>query len=123
MQNDKLREFSASHLSENFQDNIGVHENELFFNCTFNKLNGAVLKDCDLMNSKFITSKLRDALGFTLTLNCHSFKGVEFSEELFDMMLALLVISKGNDEKRKQLVEVIGANKFSKLKRLLKAIE
>lgn len=123
MFNTNLREFSEKHISENFESISGVHENKLFFDCAFNKLNGVVLKDCDLMNSRFLTTRIKDALGLTLTLDCHSFKDVQFSEELFDMMLALLTISKGNDEKRKKLVEVIGPLKYYKLKRLLRAIE
>ena len=118
-----MRQFSRTHISENCSENKGVHENELFFDCTFNKLNGLTLKDCDLNRSKFVTKSLRDALGLTLTLDCHSFSNVEYSEELFDMMLALLTMTKGNDEKRSQLIEVIGQKKYQALNRLLKATE
>ncbi len=119
----RLRQFSGTHISEDCHELTGDHENELFYGCTFHRLKGLTLKDCDLSNSRFTTKSVRDALGLTLSLNCHSFYGVEFSEELFDMMLGLLIMSKGNDDKRSALIEIVGEKKYQALSRLLKAYE
>ncbi len=112
---DKLRDFKATHIDENLEGISGLHENELFHNCTFKKLRGLTLKDCVLSKSKFTTDDIRDALGFTLTLDCLSFHRVEFSELLFDLFLVLAIKSKGNDEKRKKLVDVIGKERVLEL--------
>lgn len=118
-----LRDFSAFHLDKDCTGITGHHKNELFFNCTFKKLNGLVLEDCDLNQSKFETDDLRDALNFTLTLNCHSFAGVEYSPLLFDLFLLMAIKSKGNDEKREKLLDVIGRERAEKLLRVLKHLE
>lgn len=119
----RLREFDKVHIGEDCSLLSGCHENSLFFDCTFTNLNGLTLKDCDLNHSRFTTETIRDALGFTLTLGCHSFKGVEFSPLLFDLMLCLLTMSKGNDGKRRQLIDVIGAKRYEALMRVLNVVE
>jgi hypothetical protein len=101
----------------------GLHNKELFFNCTFNNLNGLSLIDCDLNRSAFTTDKVEDALGFTLTLGCRSFQDVTFSELLFDLMLCLLIKSKGNTEKRKQLINLMGRSKVATLLKTLERLE
>lgn len=118
-----LRHFNQTHIDEDCRDITGSHYNELFFNCAFDKLNGLVLQDCDLNQSQFLTSKVEDALGFTLTLNCHSFKDVTLSPLLFDLMLILLVMSKSNDAKREALLDVIGRRRAEALLRLLERVE
>jgi len=123
MKNDVLKSFKKQYISEELQEITGIHENELFFDCTFHKLSGLTLKNCDLNQSRFTTKRVRDALGLTLTLDCHSFSGVEFSPELFDMMLALLTLSKGNDSKKEKLVDIIGQKKYTSLYKLLKVNE
>jgi len=118
-----LRKWFETHIEEDCSEMSGTHENGLFFGCQFRKLNNLTLKDCDLNRSEFTTEDVREALGFTLTLNCHSFAGVKYSPLLFDLMLMLLVSTEGNDEKRVKLLEVLGKDRYLKLKRILKALE
>lgn len=120
---DHLHTFTEEHIFEDCRDLTGVHENGLFFGCEFDKLNGLTLKDCDLNRSNFKTDSVRDALGFTLSLSCMSFRNVTFSPLLFDLMLSLLCMSAGNDEKREQLKTVIGPERAEALLRVLKATE
>jgi hypothetical protein len=98
----------AVHIDEDCRSLKGHHTGDVFANCTFEDLNGLTLERCDLSRSKFVTSKLKDALNFTLTLNCLSFNQVEMSELLFDLLLCMLLKTKGNTEKRRKLVDVIG---------------
>jgi hypothetical protein len=121
--NEALHQFSKVSIDENCEVISGHHENELFFNCTFKKLNGLTLKDCDLNRSTFKTSDVRDALNFTMTLNCHSFNNVSFSPLLFDLMLVLLLKTNGNTEKRQALIEVIGKERVIELLQELKSLE
>lgn len=118
-----VRQFSERHIDEDCEGITGHHENGLFFNCTFRKLSGLTLKDCDLNGSAFLTDRLRDALGFTLTLNCHSFDNVEYSPLLFDLFLLMAYKSKGNDDKREKLLDVIGRERAEKLLEILKRLE
>jgi hypothetical protein len=114
---------SSVHIDENCEDLTGHHKGAVFYNCLFKKLNGLVLEGCDLNRSQFLTDNISDALGFTLTLNCHSFDNVEFSPLLFDLFLCLILKSKGNVEKRKRLLDVIGHERASHLLTLLKDLE
>jgi hypothetical protein len=119
----KVHEFSSITIDSDGQGVSGLHDNELFFNCVFKKLNGLTLKNCDLNGSKFITDDLRDALGFTLTLDCHSFSNVEYSELLFDLFLLMAYKSKGNDVKREKLLDVVGKERAEKLLNILAWLE
>jgi hypothetical protein len=119
----KVHEFSSITIDSDCQGVSGLHDNELFFNCVFKKLNGLTLKNCDLNGSKFITDDLRDALGFTLTLDCHSFSNVEYSELLFDLFLLMAYKSKGNDVKREKLLDVVGKERAEKLLNILAWLE
>lgn len=98
-------------------------ENSLLFNCTLKDLRNLTLKNCDLNRSSFVTDKVSDALGFTLTLDCGSFNNVEYSPLLFDLLLYLLTTTKGNDEKREQLVGLLGKGKTDAFERLLRNVE
>jgi hypothetical protein len=118
-----LRDFNSIHMGEDCSNLSGVHENELFFGCKFNKLAGLTLSNCVLDHSTFETASIRDALGFTVTLDCHSFSGVELSPLVFNLMLSLLLMTKGNDEQREQIEQVIGKEKVAAFRRLLKVIE
>lgn len=118
-----LRAFNASHIDEDNTSLSGMHENELFFNCTFDKLNGLTLKDCVLSHSKFTTNNIKDALGFTLTLDCFNFKDVEFSPLLFDLYLLMAIQSSGNTEKRKKLIEILGKDRVVELLGMLSRAE
>ncbi len=116
---ESLREFNQVHIDEDCRGLSGTHTNELFFNCVFDKLSGLNLVDCDLNESKFKTSSIQDALGFSMTLDCFSFKGVEYSPLLFDLLVVLMSLTHGNDEKRRKLVDVIGPEKMQAMKRVL----
>jgi len=111
--------YGKVHLDEDCRELTGTFENERFFNCTFDKLGGLSLINCDLNKSKFKTSSIKDALGFTVTLDCQSFTGVELSPFLLDLALALLTMTKGNQEKLRQLRTVIGEQKYDSMRRLL----
>lgn len=119
----RLREFRDVHINEDCSEASGLHEDELFYECVFRDLTDLTLKDCDLNGSRFTTDKLREALGFTMTLGCHSFTDVEFSPLLFDLFLCMAYLSKGNDEKREKLLDVIGRERASTLLRRLKGID
>jgi hypothetical protein len=119
----KLREFNAVHIEEDCSNLTGMHDNELFFGCTFKNLNGLTLKDCDLNSSTFSVESISGSLGFTMTLGCHSFSDVEYSPLLFDLFLVLATMTRGNDEKREKLKDVIGRDRYEKLTRILKATE
>lgn len=118
-----LRNFSEMHIKEDCRQLTGKHSNGLFYGCEFEHLNGLTLEDCDLNASTFSTEKIKDALGFTLSLQCLSFRGVEFSPLLFDLFLTLATLSVGNDEKREKLKEVIGRERYEALYRILQGTE
>ncbi len=114
---DSLHSFKEEHIKEDCRDLTGVHDNGLFFRCEFEKLNGLTLQGCDLNGSKFKTESVMDALGFTLTLSCLSFKNVEFSPLLFDLFLSLATLS------AEKLLDVIGRDRVAAILRLLRATE
>jgi hypothetical protein len=116
--------FVATHIDQDLTGGwLGHHENELFFNCKLKDVRGAVLKDCKLQSSAFVTDSLEDLLGITLTLDCGSFANVEFSPLVFDAMLMLLIKTKGNVEKRKKLIEVLGEARVRELLWAFKGLE
>lgn len=102
-------------IEQNCTEMTGTHEGKLFYGCTFKKLNDLTLKNCDLNQSKFTTDQIEDMLNFTITLNCLSFSNVELSPLIFDMILMLLIKSKGNTEKRKSLISVLGRERVLEL--------
>jgi hypothetical protein len=118
-----LVDFQLRHIDEDCESIEGFHEKELFFNCVFKNLNGLTLKDCDLNKSKFLTDRVEDALGFTLTLDCNSFQDVEYSELLFDLLLVLIAKTKGNTEKRRKIVDILGKNRVLELLQSLSSLE
>jgi hypothetical protein len=118
-----LRNFTEEHIGEDCSSVTGRHTNALYFECEFKKLNGLTLEQCDLNRSKFTPATLRDALNFTVTLNCFSFKNVELNDIAFDSILMLLTLTKGNDDKRRTLAEVIGLERYTQLLRIAKVLE
>jgi hypothetical protein len=119
-----LREFSAIHIDENCENLTGFHENALFYNCTFRNLRGLTLKDCVLTKSKFLTDKVEDALGFTISIgDCLSFADVEYSPLLFDMNLLMLIKTAGNTEKREALIKLLGRDRVHELLTKFKSLE
>lgn len=118
-----MRTFSEIHIDEDVRDLSGSFDNALFYNCTFGPLNNLELTNCVLDKSTFTETDPARMLGFTVTLDCHSFSGVELSPEAFDLICMLLVKTKGNIHKRKAIIEhVVGhegsARYLSKLKDL-----
>jgi hypothetical protein len=121
---ESLRQFAGVHIDEDCAEMHSVQfDNHLFHGCVFDDLRGLTLKDCVLDRSKFKTDSVRKALGFTLTLDCHSFKDVQFSPLLIDLLLYLLTTTKGNDEKREQVVGLLGKERVHAFERLLKGVE
>jgi len=120
---ESLREFDDTHIRKDCRSLTGDHTNELFFGCVFEKLAGLTLRDCDLNRSEFNTESVRDALGFTLSLQCLSFRNVKFSPLLFDLFMCLAAMSAGNDEKRAKLRDVVGPERFDALMRVLRNVE
>ena len=119
-----LSEFAATHIDQDLTGVwLGHHENELLFNCKFKDVRGAVLKDCKLQHSAFVTDSLEDLLGLTVTLDCGSFANVELSELVFDAMVMLLIKTKGNTEKRRKLIEVLGEDRVRELLTALRNLE
>lgn len=119
-----LRDFSEKHIDETMQGVAGREfDNALFFNCVFDDIKGTTFKHCDLNHSTFKTDKIEDLLGATITLDCNSFGNVELSPLIFDLILVLLTKSRGNTEKRKQLVEVLGRERVLELLTQMKDLE
>jgi hypothetical protein len=114
-----MRNFDEEHIHEDCSDFTGVHDNGLFYDCEFNSLTGLTLLNCDLNRSRFTTESVRSALGFAMTLSCLSFRGVEYSELLFDLFLSLATLTTGNDSKREALKDVIGRDRHAAIVRVL----
>lgn len=86
-------------------------------------LAGATLKDCVLRGTRLDITKAADVLNFTVTLNCHSFNNVELSDYLFDLYLVLLLKTKGNTEKRRKLIDIIGKDRVYSILKELEQLE
>jgi hypothetical protein len=118
------RNFSESHIDEDLSELTGFHEGALFYNCKFRNLRGLTLKDCVLSQSSFTTDKLEEAMGFTFTVgNCNTFRDVEYSEYLFDLLLIMMIQTAGNTEKRKKLIDVVGRKKVYETLRQFKTLD
>lgn len=115
-----LREFNNTMIDKEVVAAGKTFTNWLFYNCTFRSVAGLSLTNCVLDRSRFLVDRISDALGFTLTLNCFSFSDVEYSELLFDLLLYLLTTTKGNDEKREKITQILGVDKMQKFERVLK---
>ena len=118
-----LRAFAEQHIDEDLTKTTADFDNALLFNCKFDNLRGRTFKNCDLNHSEFLTDKLEDLLDFTLTLNCGSFENVRLSEMVFDVLLLLIYKTKGNDSKRRKLLNVIGKEKAEALLKQLALLE
>lgn len=119
----QLRLFDETHIHEDCSTMTGMHNNGLFYDCEFKQLRGLSLLNCALNGSRFTTDSIKDALDFSLTLNCFSFENVEYSELLFDLLITLCSMSKGNDEKRSKLAGVIGEGRLHAIQCVLKGVE
>lgn len=81
------------------------------------------MSNCDLSESKFTTDDIRDMMNFTVTINCHSARNVEYSDLMFDMFLIMMAKTKGNDEKRDKLLDIVGREKAEKIFKLISRLE
>jgi hypothetical protein len=118
-----LRAFAEQHIDEDLTNADRDFDNALLFNCKFDNLRGRTFKNCDLNRSEFLTDRIEDLLGFTITLDCHSFGNVTLSETIFDAILLLLYKTRGNDSKRRKLLEIIGKEKVEALLKQLGTLE
>src|SRR5574343_302204 len=122
--NNTSRQFSEINISADCLNFSDVYkENGLFFDCIFEDLNNASLVRCDLNKSKIKPRTLKDILNVTVTLNCHTFKGVELNELCFDSILTLLCLTEGNELKKQKLISIIGEKKFAAYKKIIGDIE
>lgn len=111
-----LGEYKAYHIDEDLTSGaLGVRENELFFNCTLKDLRNTTLKNCNMQHSRVLTDDPKDALGLTVTLDCKTFQDVELSPMVFDLLLVLLLKTKGNLERRKKLLDLVGKDRVKEI--------
>lgn len=110
-------------ISHNCETLKGHFVNEIFYDCTFKDLQNLTLDRCVLNKCRFLTDTIEEARGFTLTLNCNSFRNVEFSPLLFDLFLCMALKSSGNEEKRRKLIDVVGRERVIELLTALKDLD
>jgi hypothetical protein len=110
-------------ISQNCEDLKGHFKDEIFYDCTFKDLQGLTLDNCVLNKCRFLTDTIEEARGFTLTLNCNSFRNVEYSPLLFDLFLCMALKSAGNVDKRQKLLEVIGKDRAIEILTALKDLD
>jgi hypothetical protein len=79
----------------------------LLYGCKLENLRGTLLAHCCLAESQIAPRTIEDMVGFTVTLDCFSWKDVQLNELALDLMLYLLTLGKGNDEKRAMLKRMI----------------
>lgn len=111
-----MSKFAKIHSGEIFDKAPAPADNEFFYDCVFNKLNGAVLKNCKLFGSRFAMTRPKDIIGLTVTMDCDSFSNLELSPEVFDYLLLLMCRTKGNKQKRLDIIEkVVGHDRAFQL--------
>lgn len=112
-----LRTFSATHIDETFEIITGLHENALFYNCTFHNVRNARFINCDLNQSRFVSTNPEDFMGLVVSLDCFTFGNIELSEPALLCLLAMLLKTKGNTAIRKSVLASLDHHKmFSLLK-------
>lgn len=119
-----FRAFREKHIDELFEEVPAPKRNVEFYDCTFNKLGGAVLENCSLSGCKFAMTDPADIIGLTVTMDCFTFSNLELSPEVFDMLLMLICKSKGNNEKRLSIIEnVVGHDRAVELLKKMQHLE
>jgi hypothetical protein len=118
-----MRKFNQIIIDREHLNLIGRHVNELIYNCSIDSLSNVELINCDLSKSKFLIDDINNLKNFSLTLDCGSFKDVTLSPLIFDLILMLLLKTKGNDTKRKKLISVIGKDRMKDLFAMMEGIE
>jgi len=120
----KLHKFDETHVDEDLTKICNKeYKNALLFNCKFKDLRNVTFKDCDMNQSRILSDRIEELLGFTATFSCKHFHNVELSELVFDLFIMLLIQSKGNDEKRSKLKEILGQEKLDFFINKLKDLE
>ena len=119
----KPREYSETHIGEDCSHLRGRFFNALFYDCTFSRCDGLELSNCVLENSKLTATEPEDILGVSLTLNCHTFKNLELSPDAFDLLLLLICKMKGNTEKRRAIIDIVGRERTIELLRRMRTLE
>jgi hypothetical protein len=119
-----LRALKEKHIDEVFTEVPEPKDHAEFYDCTFHKLNGAVLKDCTMMGSKLVMTKPEDIIGATVTMDCFFFNELELSPEVFDLLLLLICRTKGNTKKRLAIIEnIVGHDRAVQLLRETERLE
>jgi hypothetical protein len=119
-----LHNFSQTYIDKQLKEEfVGYHENELLFNCELHSVRGLTLKNCDLNRTRLLVEDMQKALDFTVTLDCKSFNNVELSPLLFDLLLILLLKTKGNTDKRNKIITLLGKERISELLKQMEGLE
>jgi hypothetical protein len=91
--------------------------------CEISRATGAEFVHCSLRDARITSSDIRDFLGVTLTLDCQTFEGLEFTEPVFDALLNLLAMTRGNDAKRAGLRALIDPKRLAVFDRIFPDLE
>jgi len=119
-----LHKFDDEYIDQDLSSKLlGEFTNTLFYNCIFDNLTDVKLIRCELNRSKIKTNTLENCRNVSVTLDCKTFANVELSEFLFDYILLLLAKSKGNDTKRRKLLEIVGKEKARQLLEAIKDLD
>lgn len=101
MTTDTRPQWRAEHRDLNVRSVRGRRfQRELFVNCTMQDVSNAVFEHCAMVGSKLDPQSLKEMIGFTATLDCLMFEGLECNELAMDAVLNLVSMTKGNDERR-----------------------
>lgn len=118
-----LRQFVNTFVDRENLSLLGKYENCLFYNCSVKDLSNVSLINCVLNKSRLLIQDINKLRNFNVTMNCGSFKGVQLSELIFDLILMLLISSAGNDTKRRKLVALLGKDRVKQLSKDMEGIE
>lgn len=119
-----LRLLTEKHIDEEFKEAPPSKRGAEFYDCTFHRLAGVDLLDCTLYGSKFVMKNPEDVIGLGITLDCYTFNNLELSPEVFDFLMLLICKTKGNNEKRRVILEnVVGHDRAIELLRTFKNLE
>lgn len=117
-----LRDFNKTYVDKQVQLRGEIH-NTLLHNCEIADLRGVTLLNCDLNQSKILIDDINKLQGFACTMDCGTFRNVTLSETVFDCLVMLLYSTKGNDNKRRKLIDVVGKDKMKELAEQMESID
>ena len=118
-----MKKFSSTYIDVENLDLFGRYEHSLLFNCNIRTLENVQLLNCDLNHSKLDIHEIEKLKNYSCTMNCGLFENVEYSELCFDLILMLLLKTKGNDQKRKAIFRILGADRVRDLSKEMEKIE